>query len=314
VSSAAIGVLLALAAVGFGAAIGWTLTACLRPIAEGVRWPARPRATFIAQIRLLPLATTVLLVIAQMLAFARFEERRSESVGPLLLVLATLGLALVVEATGRGLRCLRSTARVLAEWRASALPLPLCHWRGRAWSLHVRFPVIAVVGAIRPQLFVARQVMAHCTANEMAAILAHERAHVTARDNLMQLLFALTPGSRLVPHLAGALEASWRAAVEEAADDHAGQTTSPLELASALTRVARLATPMTPAAGAASAFIGETDLDTRVRRLIEAPSSPRRVDATWLPALLLLVVAVALQLPAAAALVHELFELLVRQH
>ncbi len=68
----------------------------------------------------------------------------------------------------------------------------------RAYRVDADFPVVAVVGVWRPELFVAGRVAAACTPGEIAVVAAHERAHVAARDNLMRAAFAATPlaGSR----------------------------------------------------------------------------------------------------------------------
>jgi Zn-dependent protease with chaperone function len=266
----------------------------------------------IAQIRLLPLTLSIVMAGAQAHAFVRFEESRVESAGPLLLVTASIGAALLAGALRRGVGVHRATAQVIAAWRYSALRLPPRLWRGRAWAIAYPAPLVAVVGAFRPQLFVASRVLARCSSSEMTAILAHERAHVVARDNLVQYLFAFTPGARLMSALAMTLEAQWKSATEEAADQYAGQRVGHLEVASALTKLARLAIPAPPGTAAASALIGETELDVRVLRLIEGGSRPCRVPAAWLPTVLLIAAAVALNTSAVGRAIHELFELLVR--
>jgi Zn-dependent protease with chaperone function len=170
------------------------------------------------------------------------------------------------------------------------------------------------VGAFRPQLFLARQVMEHCSSEEVAAIAAHEAAHVRSRDNLTRLLFALTPGARLFSRSAAALEDAWVRATEEAADVLATQRAGPLALASALTRVARLAPADSSRAVVASTLISVSDLEIRVRRLLQPPASARQQRARWLPATLLVLAALSAQSPRVARTLHELFELLVRPY
>jgi hypothetical protein len=110
------------------------------------------------------------------------------------------------------------------------------------------------------------------------------------------------------------LEQAWMVASEAAADMAARQTASELDLASALTKVARLAVGCPPEAIPASGLIGGADLGSRVRRLCAGSAEPPRRDLAWLTplALLVTVVVTALTTPALRAL-HELFESLVRR-
>jgi Zn-dependent protease with chaperone function len=220
---------------------------------------------------------------------------------------------LLCDALWRASRSWRRTKVVMQEWQRTAAPLMLRGWRGPAWVIRPIFPVVAVVGAWRPQLFIAEQVIDCCTPAELASIAAHEAAHVAARDNLIRLLFAMTPGTRLFAPLATDLERMWAGAAEEAADIAATKVTSRVELASALTKVARLA-PGLREPLVASALISVSDLESRVRRLLNASSPQPFQKNVWLPAALLLSAFVAAQLPAPARTLHELFELLVRSY
>jgi hypothetical protein len=313
-ASTLLGVLMACAAVPIGTTIGWLCASGVARLLRDVRWSARARASLLAQARLLPLAFVIVLVAAQVHAFARFETSRAESAGPLLTVLALAGVMLVADAIWRAAMAWRATARLTAEWRASATALSLANWARPAWAIRPTFPVVAVIGAFRPQLFVAQQVVDGCTSRELAAIAAHEAAHIAARDNLIRLLFEMTPGARAFARVADAIERQWRAAAEEAADAAASRNSDRLDLASALTKVARLAPITAPESIAASALIDGSDLQARVRRLIDAPPEPPLQRVAVLPALLLLALAAASQLPQAGASLHELFELLVRTH
>lgn len=310
--TALLGVLMALAALAIATVSGWVIVAALSSTAARSKWPARSRAVLLAQLRLSPLALVVVLVPAQVSAFIRFEQGRAESAGPLLIGLAGVGLWLLVDACARGVHCWSATREVLLEWRRHALPLVLANWKGFAWIIRPATPVIAVVGAVRPQLFVARQVVDSCADDEIAAIAAHEAAHVSARDNLVRLLFALTPGAALCRGVAAAIEARWMEAAEEAADIAASRNTDPVALAAALTKVARLTPVAFAPAVAASTLIGGPDLDTRVRRVL-SPTPAQRVRGVWTPSLLVLVALLITQLPAVSRALYEVFELLVRR-
>lgn len=308
-----LGVLLALSAVTAAAVAGWIIAALLSPMIGRLAASSSSRAAWLAQARLLPLALAMLLVPAQVVAFMRFEAGVAESAGPLLIVTALTGLALVIDAAAAGWRSWRQTYAIVTVWRRSAQPLEVPRWSRRAWSIRRRFPIVAVVGIVRPQLYVARKVTCACSGDELAAIAAHEAAHVRACDNLLRFCCRITPGAWVARSLADRLERQWMAAAEEAADAAARQDTSALDLASALTKVARMAAGRSGEAVTASALIGGSDLDARVRRLLDPPTETVPVWRAWLPALLLVGSLVALTATPTLAVLHELFELLVRR-
>jgi hypothetical protein len=249
----------------------------------------------------------------QLIAFARFEIGGVESAGPLLVVAGLAGVGLVVDAAIRGWRSWRVTRTVIGSWRRSASPFALAAWRGRAWLIRRRFPVVGVVGITHPELYLATQVARACTPDELAAIAAHEAAHVRCGDNLMRALFNITPGAFWCARLASDLERDWMAAAEEAADLRARASASPIDLASALTKVARMAATASAGPHVGSALIGISALDQRVRRLLE-PARRHRPGWAWAPTLLV-AVAAAIMLTSSAGLepLHEMFELLVRR-
>jgi Zn-dependent protease with chaperone function len=296
---------MACAAVTFGTAIGWAVAAAGARLVSCDARSARGRAVVLAQMRLLPLATVIILVAAQIHAFVRFEGNRPESPGPLLFGLALIGALLLLDASYRGLSMWRETARLTLRWRRAAVPLRVARWHGPAWVIRPVFPVVAVVGAVRPQLFVAQQVVDGCTPTEMAAIAAHESAHVAAWDNLTRWLFAITPGAALCRGVASVLEGRWLASAEEAADAAAARNADPLDLASALTKVARLAPADAPVLTAASALIGASDLEMRVRRLLVSDVQSQHNSTAWTPTILLLVTALVSQTATAGSLLHE---------
>ena len=304
-------VLLACSAVTLATLAGWALTAMLTPLALRARVSALARAALLAQLRLLPLACVVILVPTQIMAFARFESTRVESAGPLLIVAAVVGALLALHALWLAVTNWYDTRRIVTTWRATATPMVIAQWTRGAWMMRPIFPIVAVAGVLRPQLFVARQSVDSCTPAELGAIAAHERAHVIAQDNLVRFLFRLTPGARLCRRVADRLEQAWIAAAEEAADLTAGRLSSPIELAAALTKVVRLAAATPPVT--VSALIDGNDLHTRVHRLLDGGSEPRRRAVVWLPAIALIGVAAAFQLDPVAAVIHEAFELLVRR-
>jgi Zn-dependent protease with chaperone function len=109
---------------------------------------------------------------------------------------------------------------------------------GAATVLEAREPFAFVMGWFRPTLFVSTGLLAH-PEDEVAAVLAHERAHAERRDPLRRLLTRVLLGLH-VPGIAGALERRLGMAQEMAADEHAaGEVGDPLQVAESLVSVAR---------------------------------------------------------------------------
>jgi hypothetical protein len=193
----------------------------------------------------------------------------------------------------------------------------------RAYRVDQESPVFAVVGVRRPRLFVSTRVLEALTPAEVEAALAHERAHLAARDNLKRLAMASAPDLlRLFP-ASRALEGEWARAAEAMADARAsaGDGDTALALAAGLVKVARLTAR--PAAGLPiSALHDGGDVEARVRWLVNAagadghaagPGAPARAHAA--PALLLglpLVTAVVILTAQALPAVHRLVEVAVR--
>lgn len=300
-------VVLSAAALGASALIGTALQALLwrvyRPSGA-----ASDRADAILRIRLLPAALATFALVFAATGLLRFESRGDhEVVGWIIQALAVLGAALALDAAVRMVRQQWSTHRIVRTWMATATPvrsistLPV-------YAITTGFPVVAVIGALRPRIVIDRLVLEGCAQEELTAILAHELGHVRRWDNARRLLFAAVPGDRMTPGLARA----WRDATEEAADDAAvamGGATH-LNLASALVRVARMARqrqwdemPLP-----ASALYRGDDIEGRVRRLVDTPAVPRRHQRGWISAVATAAVAAAF---LAQESIHHFMEMVV---
>jgi hypothetical protein len=308
-----LGVLLTFAAVALATLAGWLIAViCGWAIERSHGLRATTRAALLAQARLAPLVLMLLIVPAQVIGFARFEAGGAESAGPLLITLAMLGVAFLADGLTSGVQSWRQTALIVGAWRESATPITLPSWARRAWTIRRRFPVVAVVGVVRPQLFVAKQVTAECTPRELAAIAAHESAHVHAQDNLLRLLFRLTPGASMAGRLANPIERAWIVAAEEAADERARSRDDGVELASALTKVARMAAESDREVVPVSALIQGDDLAHRVRRLLESRAESPGLQWGWIGLGFAVVLGIILQATPVAFGLHEAFEMLVR--
>lgn len=239
-------------------------------------WPAPARAWLLFVLRLFPLLGALAAVLTLFLpSYLAYEPRPADEVVNLKIATLAAVAAFGLLFTGwRALTSWRATRRLTADWlrraegvEAPGLSIPAFHFAHP-------FPVLAIVGVFRPRLFIADCVLDSLGEHELAAALAHEAAHLAARDSLKLCLmracrdvFALFPGSH-------ALERAWAAEAEVAADERAARAgaAAALNLAAALIKVARLtpeaAAPVLPAG---AYLIGDDagGIESRVRRLME---------------------------------------------
>ncbi len=249
--------------------------------------PAADRAAGLWLVRVLPVWVAGLVVGGLVgPAFHLFEPRQSgEVAGWSLVALAAAGAGLLALGIVRAWRAVAGTRRALRDWQRHAqsvvvegLPVP-------AIGVDTPFPLVALVGLIRPRLVVARQVLDACTPEQLRAVMAHEAAHWRARDNLKRLLLRSCPDWLALTRTGRRMARDWALAAEESADDRAAVPASPaaLDLAEALLAVARLAPAPAPFADAlpVSTLIEPGSLERRIRRLLgERGPEPRR--AGWL--------------------------------
>lgn len=265
------------------------------------------RAARLFRLRLVPALGAAMAALGLTLpVFLVFEPRDTVEAVPVALA-ALSGAALAIVARGAW--------RAVASWRATRAAVRRWIARGRrldlgapvpAFAIDDDFPLVAVAGFARPVLFIAERVLRECPDGEVRAMVAHECAHVTARDNLKRLWMRACPD--VLPR-GGALERAWVAASEEAADAAAVSVcpASAYDLAQGLIRVARLAPVAAP--DLASAFYLGGSVESRVRRLVSPPvpvavRSPRRFV---LAAAALLAVGAGMFAPA----IHHAIETLV---
>jgi hypothetical protein len=249
-------------------------------------------------------------------AFLVFEPRdAAETAGLTFSLLVLAGLRAIVQGLARGTTDWRESRRLHRSWMKEGRPLALADAPVPAYRIRHPFPVVSIVGILRPRLFVAEQVLERLTPAELRAVLAHEAGHVRAADNLKRLLVRLCPA---LPSRSAArrLEERWEQAAEEAADARAGDS---LELAAALVKTARLAPVGTRIELPVASFHKGSALARRVRRLTQtvATGAEASPPATPRPGLGALALAGALLVAAAAGpqvlpLAHRVLEALVR--
>ena len=133
------------------------------------------------------------------------------------------------------------------------------------------FPLVSLVGWLRPRLVVAQSVLSSCDRDEIAAVLAHEAGHNERRDPWVRLLMRACPDALSLTPWGDRIERLWAEAAEQDADERAARTgpTRAMDLASALVKVARLARSGNPPADTVAALYRGSGVAARVTRLLE---------------------------------------------
>jgi Peptidase family M48 len=254
-------------------------------------------------------------------AYLLLEPRDTgETLSPGLVLVVVAAAVLLLTGLRRGLNAWVDGQRLAAAWMRGARPLRLPGFALPAYRIAHPFPVVAVVGWLRPRLFVAERVLAGLTGEELAAVLAHEEGHLYARDNLKGLLLRCCPDPLALLPLGERLCRAWAEAAEAAADEHAARAGSPraVALAGAPVKVARTAPPGQRASLPATAFHDGAGIAGRVKRLLdrtekEQGAAPTRRSPHALSALAFApVLALAATSPMVLRAVHALTEAALR--
>lgn len=277
--------------------------------------PAAPvdRAAFLFHIRLLPVVASLLWAALAMSSFFLFEPRRAdESTGLVLMALAAFGAALVGTAAARLAFTLARHRRVVRGWLAAASPIALPGVSVPSLVVDSVFPIVAVIGIVRPRLIIARSVLDACTPDELKAVLDHECRHITRADNLRRTLLIGLPDPLGWFAVGRTIDLDWHDAAEEVADEAPGNDRGDagrVALASALIRVAKMVPAGQPLAEIpASALYRGEPLERRVRRLLDPipprPRAPRHYQ--WIALAGFITLSVVLLNP-----IHDLLEVAV---
>src|SRR5688500_14170474 len=289
---------------------------------------ARTRAEILFVMRIGPPVIAIVAIAAFMIpSYLTYEPHASgEVVSWKLGTLATLSAVGVGLAISRGLRSWLATRSLLKEWLASSTPIHLNEVAVPAFVLRHTFPIIAVVGAVRPRLFIADQVFASLSQQELAAAIAHEYGHLAAHDNFKRSVMRISRGSRLLIRGGGAWERAGSEGSQSAAAEHAAQRSSlvALNLASALVRIAKMipkGQQQIMPASVSSFLAGHEDtprVRVRVTRLVElAATDPRMLASSaplvrflpWMVLTVLVVVSITIEgRPQVLAAVHGFVE------
>ena len=268
-------------------------------------WTAAARARLLFSLRILPpvmafLAVSLLLVPS----YLAYEPRHAaETVSFKLALLAIFSATGIAMSVYRGIGTHRATANLTSDWLRQGKPVQIPGINIKSYEIKHAFPLIGIVGFLRPRLFIASQVLEVLTPEEIAAAVAHENGHLTARDNLKRGLMQACRDALLIIPCGRQLDRSWSEASEEAADENAAREGNgvALDLASALVKIARIiprgGRPTMPAG---VFLLGDEEtkgIKSRVRRLI-ALATAERVGShydvltrlvVWAPATMLLI-------------------------
>lgn len=249
------------------------------------RWSEAARANLLFALRVFPPASAIICVFALLVpAYIAHEPRTTDEVVSLKLALiaflSVVGLAL---ALWRGLRTWQVTRRLISDWLDHAEPIKIENVSIPAYRVAHRFPVVAVVGAFRPRLFIANQIFDTLSDEEIQAVVAHEAGHLVARDNLKRALVRACRDVLMMVPCGRSLDHAWAECAEAAADEHAARVRGALgalDLAGAMIKISRAvpigAKPTMPAGAFLLAEAGG-DVVRRVRLLTEMPA----IDTTY---------------------------------
>lgn len=243
-------------------------------------WTATTRARVIFRLRVLPPVCALLFVAAFLLpAYLIYEPYPApDNVGFALLAIAICSAFALAFASFRVVASWRATRRLKAAWLRRAEPASLGGVTIPAQVLRHPTPVIAVVGVLRPTLFIAEQVLGSLTQEELEVALAHENGHLIARDTLKRAVLNFCRDLTLLVGGARTLDRAWAEESERAADEYAASAGSvvALDLAAALIKIARLMPSGVKNVVPSGAYLLEGDgvgVASRVRRLTEMASA-----------------------------------------
>ncbi len=276
------------------------------------RCSAHTRAEFLFAFRVAPLFLSTLFVAGFVVPAYLLHEPygTNEVVSGKLATLAVLSATGVLLALSRGVRSWLATRRLLKAWLNAANPITLAGVSIPTFKLAHEFPVLAVVGTFRPRLFVSDQVLTTLTPDELRSAIAHEVAHLSARDNLKRSLLRACGDALLMIPCGRSLDRAWADTSESAADEYAARTSSAaaVNMAAALVKVARMVPKGSHAVVPVAAFLVGNEEDrgikARVRRLLEIASNQEMGDRTFERYRLLLPLSL-LVVPLATAVVHH---------
>jgi beta-lactamase regulating signal transducer with metallopeptidase domain len=290
------------------------------------RLQPRSATQFLLALRLAPAAlATISVLILCIPSYLSFEPGATrEEVGFVCISAAFLTAALLIISFARAIRALVTTNSYVRTCLKSGMQTQTPTTFSPITVIDASAPVIAVVGAFRPQFIISRGVLETLSPEELDSAIRHERAHRTSADNFKRLLLLLAPDVfPFVSNAFSALDRAWITFSEWAADDSAvaNDLQRSLSLAGALVHVAQMGaaprmSPLCTSLVSGNSACMNHDLSERVDRLLHtAPiqrKTPNRFRAILAVSTIVLACAVfvALIRPETLHSVHELLEIL----
>jgi beta-lactamase regulating signal transducer with metallopeptidase domain len=291
---------------------------------------ARTRAEILFAMRVGPPALAFISVALFLVpSYVVYEPYASgEVVSKKLATLAILSAIGVGFALWRALRSWFATRSLRREWLRNAVQIRVGGLSIPTFLIANSFPIVAVVGTLRPRLFIAERVLAILNEEELTAAIAHEYGHLSAHDNFKRSLLRVCRDVLMIVPCGRSLDRAWAEAAEGAADEQAAQQNAEtaLNLASTLVKIAKMVPVGARAAVPMAAFLVGVEetrgVKARVRRLLEIasdgclrsvpnPTVARVLPATLLGLLFFLSVAVAIN-PSVLVTVHSMVEHVVK--
>jgi hypothetical protein len=234
-----------------------------------------------------------------------------EAAGPVVWLLAAMAAAQIVASLWLAVAAAHRTRTVTSAWMQSSRPLDVDPPAGvPTFAVESGLPIVALVGVLSPKLIAARSVLDTCTPDEWTRIVAHERGHVQAHDNVKRWLMACAPDALRWTPLHAEIAAAWHDAAEDAADDVAtgGDLQARVDLAALLVKIARLTPEPSWPAAAVSPFVEQDGLERRVRRLLETDDAAPQASAV-IPLTIAATLAIALTTVASPTALKGLYDL-----
>ncbi len=286
------------------------------------RHPGVGAPAFWLALRLLPAAASIAFVGAVFLpSYWQYEPRELvEGFDSWLAGVAFLAVAICAAGAIRGALAWRRASIRAKAWLELSQPLTIPAIGLPTYEIATATPMMALVGIVRPRLFITRGVLDALTGEELAAAVAHELRHWRAADNLKRLAMRAAPDLLTASAASRAVERRWAAAAEHDADRRAADAVDIPErsrvrcaLASALVKVARLMPSPAPTCDPISTLVDGGDIESRVHKLLDDPPAAPSSGALSVTALLAAAAATALLYTPLLRAVHAFTELIVNR-
>lgn len=282
----------------------------------------RPASLWLA-LRLFPTFAATVVVAGMFLpSYWLYEPREyTEGFQAALSAVALTAAAIVIAAIARGAAAWLRVSRRAAAWTSIARRVEVPGAAMTVFRFDTDAPIMALAGVFKPRLFISRSIMASLSGAELRVSIAHEVGHRRSCDNLKRLLQICAPDF-LALSLMRDLERRWTAAAEHDADRRACDVpdayAARCALAAAIVKVARLMPADSMISEPISALVDGSDIESRVRSLLDGGPPTRQPAANQGRAALLLALTAATIVSLSAGYtsllwaMHEATEVLVR--